>query len=120
MGETLTAENLREKFKKDVLKIEGSHSFKTSRNELLGFWFDGVEGEAVALLLQNDGIKASTESPCIKEYTTDSGLTHEQAHGSITIAWSSKFTDKNANNMLKSIKKHLKKLREISATWVKK
>jgi len=116
----LTGEDLREKFRKIVLEIKGSHEFKTSRRELLGFWFEGVEGEALALLLQNDGIRASTESPCIKEYTNDSGLTHEQAHGSITIAWSNKFKEENAKNMIKSIKKHLKKLREISATWVEK
>lgn len=111
---------LRNDFRAAVLKIPGAHVFKTSKNELMGFWFEGIEGEALALLLQNDGIRAATESPCIKKYTKDSGLTREQAHGSITIAWSNKFSEKDIKKMASSIKKHLKKLRMISATEVRK
>jgi cysteine sulfinate desulfinase/cysteine desulfurase-like protein len=109
--------DLKEKFAKEVLKIKGSHKFQTSRAELLGFWFEGIEGEALALLLQNDGIKASTESPCLKKYTPETGLSHEQAHSSLTIAWSNRFKEKDVKAIITSLKKHLKKLRSISATW---
>lgn len=110
----------KEMFVKETLKIKGSHQFKTARSELLGFWFEGIEGEALALLLQQDGIKASTESPCLKVYTKDTGLSHEQAHASLTIAWNNKFKEKDVKSIIKALKKHLKKLRGISATWVKK
>ncbi len=106
--------NLKEKFIKEVLKIKGSHSFETSKEDLIGFWFEGVEGEALSLILKDEGIEASTESPCIKKYKKSSGLTHEQAHGSLTIRWGDAFNEGDVNKMVNAIKKGVEKLRKIS------
>lgn len=100
----------KEKFIAEVLKIKASHTFKTSKPELLGFWFEGVEGEALAMLLQEVGVEASTESPCLKKYSPETGLTHEQAHASLTIEW----TDSMDKKSIKAILVGVKKLRKIS------
>ncbi|MCD6576206.1 MAG: hypothetical protein J7K73_03540 [Nanoarchaeota archaeon] len=48
------------------LENKGSHKFETSKENLVGFWFEGVEGEALSLLLKEKEANASTESPYVK------------------------------------------------------
>lgn len=110
--------NAKERFIKNVLKLDKSHLFKTASKDLIGFWFDGVEGEALSLILKDKNIESTTESPCIKEYEKNAELTREQAHASIIIRWKKEFDEKEAERILKVLKYGVRKLREISG-WKK-
>ena len=110
--------NLKEKISKKMLEIESSHTFETKKNNLVGLWFDGVEGEALSLILKDSEIEATTESPCLKEYDKTSGLTREQAHASIAIKWNEDFSDEDIKKIFKETKRGVKRLREISG-WKK-
>ena len=105
--------NLKGKFIEEVLKIKESHFFRTSEDNLVGFWFKGIEGEALHLILKDSEIESTTESPCLKEYKEGKELTHEQAHGSLVIIWKG-FDEKEVEYIVEEIKNGVKKLREIS------
>ncbi len=109
---------LKDELIKKILEIEASHKFKTSEDNLIGFWFEGVEGEALSLILKDVGIEATTESPCLKEYDKSSVLTREQAHASIVIMWKKSFTQEDIKIITEEIKKGVVKLRKISG-WKK-
>ncbi len=106
--------NLKEELIKKVLEIEGSYKFKTLEKDLIGFWFGGVEGEALSLILKDSDIEATTESPCLKEYNKNDELTREQAHSSLVVKWKKDFTEKDVKNIFDSIKKGVETLRNIS------
>ncbi len=106
--------NQKEKLVKKILEIRASHKFKTSEENLLGFWFEGVEGEALSLILKDASIEATTESPCLKEYNENSNFTREQAHASIVIKWKNDFDEEDVKNIFKEVKKSVEKLRKIS------
>lgn len=108
---------MKEKLIHEILNITKGHQFKTSSEDLLGFWFDGLEGEALSMLLQRDGVDATTESPCLKRYSESTGLTHEQAHASVVIKWKDGFSENNIKKIVSSLKKNTRKLRKMSPTW---
>ena len=108
---------MKEKLIHEILNITKGHQFKTSSEDLLGFWFEGLEGEALSMLLQRDGVDATTESPCLKRYSESTGLTHEQAHASVIIKWKDKFSEKDIKKIVSSLKKNIQKLRKMSPTW---
>ncbi len=110
--------NLKKDFIKNVLKIKQSHSFKTSSEDLIGFWFKRVEGEALSLILKDKNIESSTESPCLKEYKKNKELSREQAHASIIIKWEKEFNEKKSKEILNALRYGVKKLRDISG-WNK-
>lgn len=115
--------NLRDKLINELLKIKGSR-LNGSRNQRIytnvNISFSDIEGEALVLLLDNEGICASTGSACSSHSIMPShvlialGLSEEQAHGSLrlTLGWQN--TEKEISIAIKKIKEAVEKLRKIN------
>jgi cysteine desulfurase len=84
------------------------------------FRFDFVEGEALILTLDMQGIAASTGSACSTQALEPShvllalGLRHEQAHGSLRISLGRENTQEEVDRFLDVLPGVVSKLREIS------
>jgi len=84
------------------------------------FRFDFVEGEALILKLDMEGIAASTGSACSTQALEPShvllalGLRHEQAHGSLRISLGRENTEEEVDRFLEVLPGVVSKLREIS------
>jgi len=114
---------MRDNLIKQVLKIPDSwlNGHPTQRlpsNANFGFRY--IEGEALVLQLDMNGIAASTGSACSSKLLEPShvllalGLKHEEAHGSLRITLSKFNTQADINALLKTLPKTIEKLREIS------
>ncbi|NCU33684.1 MAG: aminotransferase class V-fold PLP-dependent enzyme, partial [Candidatus Moranbacteria bacterium] len=95
------------------------HPQKRSPNNA-NFRFDNVEGESLLMLLDMDGICASTGSACSSGSLEPShvllalGLKHEQAHGSLRLTIGKHTTESEIDFAVKKIKEAVEKLRNIS------
>ena len=114
---------LRDKLIKEILKIKGTKLNGSEKERIfnnVNVSFDGVEGESLVLLLDKNGIAASTGSACSSNSLKPShvlkaiGLSDMQAHGSlrITLGWQN--NEKEINYTIKKINENVKKLRELS------
>ncbi len=89
----------------------------------VNFCFEGVEGESLLLLLDADGIAASSGSACTSGSLDPShvllalGLPHEVAHGSLRLTLSAENTMEEVEYMAAKIKHAVRYLREISPVW---
>jgi cysteine desulfurase len=119
---------LRDKLIENVLKIEKSHLTGHPEKRLSGnahFWFDGIEGEALILMLNEKNIAASTGSACSSKKLEPShvllalGLKPEQSHGSLRMVLGRYTTEKDIDYVIETLPRVIKRLREISATWSK-
>lgn len=119
---------LRDKLIKEILKIPKSHlnGHPTKRLPFnTNFWFEGVEGEALVMMLDEKGISASTGSACSSGSLEAShvlmaiGLTEEQAHGSLRLTIGNSTKEKDIKYVVKSVKAIVGKLRLMSPTWRK-
>lgn len=116
-----TAE-LREYLCSGVLSIPGSrlNSPKTGVPGILNFSFFGVEGEAITMRLDIDGIAVSTGSACSSSKLTAShvllatGMKPEEAHGSLRVSIGRWTTKEDIDYFIKSLLKNINQLREIS------
>lgn len=85
--------------------------------------FEGVEGESLLLLLDRDGICASSGSACTSGSLDPShvllsiGRPHEIAHGSLRLSLCSWNTEEEIDYMLEAIPKVIEYLRSISPLW---
>lgn len=119
--EEKTAE-LREYLCSGVLSIPGSrlNSPKTGVPGILNFSFFGVEGEAITMRLDMDGIAVSTGSACSSSKLTAShvllatGMKPEEAHGSLRVSIGRWTTKEDIDYFIKSLLKNINQLREIS------
>lgn len=82
--------------------------------------FEDIEGEAILLYLNEQGVMASTGSACASHSLEVShvlkaiGLPYELIHGSIRFTLGKRNTDKDINYVLKVMPDIVKKLRAIS------
>lgn len=87
--------------------------------------FEGIEGESLLLLLDDEGICASSGSACTSGSLDPShvllaiGLIHEIAHGSLRLTLSKYTTAEEIEKTISATKKVVKYLREISPVWDK-
>ena len=87
--------------------------------------FEGIEGESLLLMLDMQGICASSGSACTSGSLEPShvllgiGLPHEIAHGSLRLTLSAENTEKDVDNMLRIIPEVVTKLRDMSPLWEK-
>jgi len=114
---------LRDKLISELLKTKGAR-LNGSREERIfnnvNVSFDNVEGEALLLMLDKEGIAASTGSACSSHSLKASyvlkaiGLSDLQAHGSLrlTLGWEN--TEKEIDYTLEKINENVNKLRKIS------
>ena len=87
------------------------------------FTFEGVEGEALLLLLDARGIRASSGSACSSASLDPShvllaiGLPHEVAHGSLRLSLGRETTEADVDYLLEQIPQVVAYLREMSPVW---
>lgn len=115
--------NLRDHLIKAVLEIEetylNGHPHKRLPN-IANFRFSYIEGESLVLLLNDEGIAASTGSACSSKSQEPShvllaiGLSPEEAYGSLRISLGKYNTEEDIDYFLEVLPKAVEKLREIS------
>ncbi|MCP1714878.1 cysteine desulfurase [Methanocalculus alkaliphilus] len=82
--------------------------------------FDYIEGESILLLLDANGIAASTGSACTSASLDPShvllacGLPHEQAHGSLRLTLGEETTEEDITYVLEIVPKVVQRLRDMS------
>lgn len=110
----------------ELLKIERSRVNGGREKRVPGnvsMCFEGVEGEALLLLLDFNGIAASSGSACTSGSLDPShvllalGLPHEIAHGSLRISLAEDVTDEDAEHLIKVVPEIVAKLRDMSPVW---
>jgi cysteine desulfurase len=99
--------------------LNGSKDKKTLPN-IANFTFKNVEGEALMLLLDKEGIAVSTGSACASSSLEPSyvlraiGVPVEESHGSLRISLGKDNDREEINCMVKILKKSVKRLREMN------
>lgn len=102
-------------------RINGDREHRLPGN--FSMCFEGVEGEALLLLLDFNGIAASSGSACTSGSLDPShvllalGLPHEIAHGSLRISLADDVTDEDAEHLIKVVPEIVAKLRDMSPVW---
>jgi cysteine desulfurase len=119
-------EKLRDKLVAEILiRVEGSklNGPKDSKDKLpniANFSFRGVEGEAIVLSLDQEGIAVSTGSACTSLALTPSrvliamGLSDPEAHSSLRISLGKYTTEQEIKYFLKILPETIERLRKIS------
>jgi cysteine desulfurase len=122
--EFVRVKKLRDKLEKEIFKtipkvVLNGHSENRLPN-FLNVSFLDIEGEALLLYLDNDGIMVSTGSACNSDSLEPSyilmaqGKPYEYIHGSIRFSLGKTTTDKDIKNVMKSLPKVVKLLRSVS------
>ncbi len=115
--------SLRDRLEQNLLKVEGSRINGDAENRLPGTTnvsFDRVEGEAILLHLDQNGICASSGSACTSGSLEPShvlramGVPFNYAHGSIRFSLGRFNTDEDVDTILEVVPGIINRLREIS------
>ena len=121
-------ERLRDKLIDSLLKIDRSRINGDRIHRLPGnvnMCFEGVEGEAMLLCLDLQGVAASSGSACTSGSLDPShvllaiGLPHEIAHGSVRLTFSTETTEEDIDHIISVLPPIIKRLRDISPLWEK-
>lgn len=89
----------------------------------VNFCFEGIEGESLLLLLDEQGISASSGSACTSGSLDPShvllaiGRPHEVAHGSLRLSLSENNTEAEVDYILKVVPEVVDYLRKMSPVW---
>lgn len=117
---------LRDKLIKEFSKIERSHLNGDAVKRLPGnvnFSFEGVEGESLLLMLDANGICASSGSACTSGSLDPShvlisiGLPHEVAHGSLRISLDTCNSEEDVDYIIEVLPTIIERLRSMSPLW---
>ena len=117
---------MRDKLIAGLSKIPHSALNGDSRNRLPGnvsFCFEGIEGEALLLLLDMQGVCASSGSACTSGSLDPShvllaiGRVHDVAHGSLRLSLSEYNTDEEVEHILAVVPQVVGTLRNMSPVW---
>ena len=117
---------LRDKLIAGLSKIPHSVLNGDSVNRLPGnvsFCFEGIEGEALLLLLDARGVCGSSGSACTSGSLDPShvllaiGRPHEIAHGSLRLSLCHENTDEEMDHILKVVPEVVDYLRKMSPVW---
>ncbi|MBC2425437.1 aminotransferase class V-fold PLP-dependent enzyme, partial [Clostridium beijerinckii] len=87
------------------------------------FSFIGIEGEALLLSLDFEGVCASTGSACASGSLDPShvllamGLSHELAHGSLRLSLGAGSTEEDVDYVLNVLPEIVQRLRNMSPLW---
>lgn len=102
-------------------RINGSREHRLPGN--FSMCFEGVEGESLLLMLDMNGISASSGSACTSGSLDPShvllsiGLKHEVAHGSLRLSLSENNTAEDVDYILEVLPKIVDRLRAMSPLW---
>ena len=89
----------------------------------VSFCFEGIEGESLLLLLDAQGICASSGSACTSGSLDPShvllaiGRVHDVAHGSLRLSLCHYNTDEEIDHILKAVPEVVNLLRNMSPVW---
>ena len=89
----------------------------------VSFCFEGVEGEALLLLLDDRGIAASSGSACTSGSLDPShvllaiGRVHDVAHGSLRLSIGEELTEAEAEEIIRAVAETVTYLRGFSPLW---
>lgn len=92
---------------------------------IVNFCFEGIEGEALLLMLDMAGICALSGSACTSGSLDPShvllalGLPHGIAHGSLRLSLSGSNTEEEINYIIEQLPPVINRLREMSPVWEK-
>lgn len=90
---------------------------------IMNFVFEGIEGEALLLMLDSRDISVSSGSACTAGSLDPShvlkaiGLPNDLTHGSVRISLSEENTEEEVDEIAKAVIECVSKLREMSETW---
>ena len=121
---TVTA--MRETLIQELSAIPYAHLNGDREKRLPGtvnFCFEGIEGESLLLLLDREGIAASSGSACTSGSLDPShvllalGLPHEVAHGSLRLSVDETNTPEQIAHICKTVPKVVQYLRNMSPVW---
>ena len=106
------------------ISLNGHPTQRLANNASISF--EGVEGEAVLMMLDREGIYVSTGSACASGSLAPShvlmamGLDAEVAHSTIRFTFGKSNTKDEIDGMVETLRKVVKKLRSISAIRIYK
>ena len=89
----------------------------------VSFCFEGIEGESLLLLLDAQGICASSGSACTSGSLDPShvllsiGRVHDVAHGSLRLSLCEYNTEEEVDHILKVVPQVVQRLRDMSPVW---
>ena len=89
----------------------------------VSFCFEGIEGEALLLLLDAKGVAASSGSACTSGSLDPShvllaiGRVHDVAHGSLRLSLCEENTEEEIDHILKVVPEVVQYLRNMSPVW---
>lgn len=89
----------------------------------VSFCFEGIEGEALLLLLDDKGVMASSGSACTSGSLDPShvllaiGRVHDVAHGSLRLSIGDETTEEDIGYMINAVKEVVTYLRGFSPVW---
>lgn len=101
--------------------LNGDKEHRLSGN--VHFCFEGIEGEALLLLLDMHGVCASSGSACTSGSLDPShvlmaiGRPHDIAHGSLRLSLSAENTEEEIDHILTVVPKVVEQLRNMSPVW---
>ena len=104
-------------------RLNGSRDKRLPGNANISF--EGIEGESLLLMLDLNGIAASSGSACTSGSLDPShvllsiGLRHEVAHGSLRLTLNEDNTDEDVDYILETLSPIIEKLRAMSPLWEK-
>ena len=104
-------------------RINGDRTHRLPNN--VNMCFEGIEGESLLLMLEMNGIYASSGSACTSGSLDPShvllsiGLPHEIAHGSTRMTFSEETTEEDIDYILETVPKIVANLRAMSPLWEK-
>lgn len=119
--------NLRDQLAKGIVeaipkvRINGSMEHRLCGN--LNVSFEGIEGESILLMLDFNGICASSGSACTSGSLDPShvllaiGLPHEIAHGSLRLSLAETNTQEDVDYILEKLPQIIQRLRDMSPVW---
>ena len=89
----------------------------------VSFCFEGIEGESLLLLLDGQGVSASSGSACTSGSLDPShvqlaiGRVHDVAHGSLRLSLCEDNTEEEVDHILKVVPQVVQRLRDMSPVW---
>ena len=101
--------------------LNGDRTYRLPGN--VNFCFEGIEGEALLLLLDDKGIAASSGSACTSGSLDPShvllaiGRPHAIAHGSLRLSVDETMTGEQARYVVEAVKQTVAQLRAMSPVW---
>ncbi len=125
-GKVAKVTKMRDRLIDELLKIDRTRLNGDREKRLCGnvnISVEGIEGESLLLMLDMNGIAASSGSACTSGSLDPShvllalGLKHEVAHGSLRLSIGDQTTDEEIDYICKTVPPIVERLRAMSPLW---